>query len=120
MAIIKCPECNSEISDKSLTCIKCGCPINGGTNTDNKNLKISYPKDGRPATPKIKVFINGRQIGEYADGTENELQVNESGTLLFKGSFRKVEVNFDCTKNYHVTLTWNTLTGKIVADVERW
>ena len=28
MALIKCPECGSEISDKALQCIKCGYPIN--------------------------------------------------------------------------------------------
>lgn len=28
MAIIKCPECQNEVSDKAATCPKCGCPIN--------------------------------------------------------------------------------------------
>ena len=27
MALIKCPECGKEISDKSKTCINCGYPI---------------------------------------------------------------------------------------------
>lgn len=27
MALIKCPECNKEISDKSNCCIYCGYPI---------------------------------------------------------------------------------------------
>ena len=27
MALIKCPECNKEISDKSTVCINCGCPV---------------------------------------------------------------------------------------------
>lgn len=26
MALIKCPECGQEISDKAVTCPKCGCP----------------------------------------------------------------------------------------------
>lgn len=28
MALIKCPECGKEISDKALTCPNCGTPIN--------------------------------------------------------------------------------------------
>ena len=28
MAMIKCPECGAEISDRAINCIKCGCPIN--------------------------------------------------------------------------------------------
>ena len=27
MALIKCSECGKEISDKSKTCIHCGCPV---------------------------------------------------------------------------------------------
>ena len=27
MALIKCPECGSKISDKSIECIKCGYPL---------------------------------------------------------------------------------------------
>lgn len=27
MALIKCPECGKEISDKAKKCIHCGCPI---------------------------------------------------------------------------------------------
>ena len=27
MALINCPECNREITDKSKNCIHCGCPI---------------------------------------------------------------------------------------------
>lgn len=27
MALIKCPECGKEVSDKAQACINCGCPI---------------------------------------------------------------------------------------------
>ena len=27
MALIKCPNCGKEVSDKALTCIHCGCPL---------------------------------------------------------------------------------------------
>ena len=27
MALIKCPECGKEISDKAAACINCGCPV---------------------------------------------------------------------------------------------
>lgn len=28
MALIKCPECGKEISDKAIACPECGCPMN--------------------------------------------------------------------------------------------
>ena len=27
MALIKCPECGAEVSDRAAACIKCGCPL---------------------------------------------------------------------------------------------
>jgi len=118
MAMIKCKECGKDISDKSSSCIHCGCPVISSTN--NGNLRIIYSKDSRALVPKIQVSINGNQLAELKNGSETELTVNESGTLLFKGSFRKAEVEFDKDKNYKITLGWNTLTGKLMADVERW
>lgn len=38
MALIKCPECETEVSDKASNCPKCGCPINVVTRT--KKIKI--------------------------------------------------------------------------------
>ncbi|MCL2628035.1 MAG: hypothetical protein FWD44_04965 [Oscillospiraceae bacterium] len=38
MALTKCPECNKEISDKSLSCIGCGCPVE---QRGNKNEPLS-------------------------------------------------------------------------------
>ena len=35
MALIKCPECGKEISDKARACIHCGYPI------ENRNLDIN-------------------------------------------------------------------------------
>lgn len=33
MALIKCPECGKEISDRAASCIHCGCPLQQATNT---------------------------------------------------------------------------------------
>lgn len=33
MALIKCPECSKEISDRAASCIHCGCPLQQATNT---------------------------------------------------------------------------------------
>lgn len=33
MALIKCPECGKEVSDKASCCVHCGCPIHSEQNT---------------------------------------------------------------------------------------
>ncbi len=42
MALIKCEECNNEVSDKAATCPKCGAPILNITNnvTDDGRIRV--------------------------------------------------------------------------------
>jgi len=40
MALIKCPECNAEISSNAESCPKCGYPIAGGGSTQAHGGKI--------------------------------------------------------------------------------
>lgn len=41
MALIKCPECNKEVSDKAVVCIHCGYPLQELIGEDNLDLKNS-------------------------------------------------------------------------------
>lgn len=43
MAMIKCPECGKEISDKAKTCISCGCPLEEMTSSGI--VRIRMPND---------------------------------------------------------------------------
>lgn len=43
MAMINCPECGKEISDKAKTCIHCGCPI-GEESGENKTTVANVVK----------------------------------------------------------------------------
>ncbi len=43
MALIKCPECGKEISDKAISCPNCGCPnsefhVSNNNNKDNSQI----------------------------------------------------------------------------------
>ena len=47
MALMKCPECGKEISDKAKSCPNCGCPIIQGitrTTITGKKIPIVCPK----------------------------------------------------------------------------
>lgn len=47
MALINCPECNNEISDKAVSCPKCAFPINQQTSKPiSKNDKGLTVADG--------------------------------------------------------------------------
>lgn len=49
MALIKCPECGKEISNKAVACIHCGCPLQQGTNTTHTSVEhtstTNYPQE---------------------------------------------------------------------------
>ena len=52
MALIKCPECGKEISDKANKCPNCGCP------TKNKKKKIiKYNKIIMPIAVIVLAYI---------------------------------------------------------------
>lgn len=58
MALIKCPECHKEISDKAISCPNCGCPINTDDNkllNEIKNQAIELRKEKNKT--KLTVFI---------------------------------------------------------------
>lgn len=40
MAMIKCPECGKEISDKAKSCIHCGCPLSEMTTSGTVRIKM--------------------------------------------------------------------------------
>ena len=43
MALIKCPDCQKDVSDKAEKCPFCGCPINPSiTNSPSETSAISY------------------------------------------------------------------------------
>lgn len=46
MGLIKCPECGKEISDKSLYCLNCGCPVRKGEAP--KKTYSTCPNCGNP------------------------------------------------------------------------
>lgn len=66
MALIKCPECNKEISDKSPQCIYCGYPISD-TITQNR-------------TDERICIVNGKSI--YLDFLLDNIEIKEKMSRL--------------------------------------
>ena len=54
MSLIKCPECDQEISNQAVICVKCGNPINKNASQQN-NLSAAWNAVTKSRTP-INVF----------------------------------------------------------------
>lgn len=58
MALIKCPECENEISDKAEACPKCGCPISKASDSISETSSSSYVyKRKIPIVPIVVIVI---------------------------------------------------------------
>jgi len=58
MALIKCTECDKEISDKAPACIHCGCPMAEITRLPNIDIQDLLNNNGRDKEKMISLLIN--------------------------------------------------------------
>lgn len=80
MALIKCPECHREVSDRATACPNCGCPISGpqaSTDTIIKIGDIFYPTNDwaiKRAQAKTSVeIINAGTKQVLGSGTQGSV-----------------------------------------------
>ena len=128
MALINCPECGKEISDKSKQCIHCGYPLEALENTsniDNKNnlYSVNFIDIGTQKVKVIKVTreITGLGLKEAKDLVDHVSCIKTNVSLEEANSIKKqmeeidagVEIvpcsdnNKVCTPVYKSTLSRN-------------
>lgn len=120
MALIKCPECEKEISDKATSCPNCGCPLQGrAINIVAKVNEKGYWSAGRLAIGIISIvlffFI---MLQSCAAGLNNAIEENgsDSGSRGFwLAVFMLISgIVGVCTRNSKAR------TGAIVTTVLYW
>ena len=84
MALIKCPECGKEVSDKAQNCINCGCPLAG----INPSGTVSVAMNGTGIVQMYIFNMENREIlwsgrnGEVARfNVEKETEISVVGSL---------------------------------------
>ena len=65
MALIKCPECGKEISDKAMVCIHCGCPI------------MNVEQDEADTATKKKKQYRVQHNNDYSDSKKERRTVKD-------------------------------------------
>ena len=79
MALIKCPECGKEVSDKAKACPNCGCPIE--ETNPNGEIKIKFLKSDNKfnnftAAQKVVLRVNGEEKWKGVVGECVELKLD--------------------------------------------
>lgn len=104
MALMKCPECNKEISDKAIACPGCGFPIvKDGSNQGQSNEELiaqnCYNKFPFDKVKGIKEFhdISGRGLRESKEMMDIFYNSSEF-ELLNKKTQEKIEIRREVKK----------------------
>ena len=88
MALIKCPECGKEISDKAPACIHCGYPLNNQSLRDKKIPSIT-----------IEIFGQTYDVSDIYNRSEYQLNTLMKDDNKFKGiAFLRREYNLGLTE----------------------
>lgn len=118
MALIKCPECNSEVSSQAKECPRCGYPIaniqqtSSKSNTTQKST-IQQPKSQQPATQKtngnsmgclpivIIIFILIGLLGSCSDSDDDYRDTLESGQQKYYSGEEMTEEEYNAVKSFN-------------------
>lgn len=113
MALVKCKECNKEISDKAKTCIHCGCPIN--ESKENKKTNNVFTKIWLVICILTCLFISAIyfiNIFNILNLSINigNIAINVMGilALLLGGAYIFLLITFS-KKSFHILLGINAL-----------
>ena len=111
MALINCPECGKQISDKAAACIHCGYPLENAAQTNNKARPSSICSIRlEKITDLVKIAVHSTEIAAILNITTDELttaikqmpcilkaniDINEGDSILSKLSAFPMVVSMD-------------------------
>lgn len=106
MALIKCPECGKEISDKAKACPNCGCPV--AEMTTSGTVRIKMPNNivegwvGLFSSRDASVSADGKILWKGHHGENAEFIIDEPTkiTINLGGWANEVEGTVSPKKKY--------------------
>lgn len=115
MSLIKCPECDKEISSSIEKCIHCGYELRKENKVKGGKVIIHSYNESFAVNPSVKVYINDNFITEINKGTTKTLEIENDATLTFKSSIRSTNVNVSCDRTTEIQLSFDRGTGALKA-----
>ena len=123
MALIKCPECGKEISDKASNCPSCGYPIEALSPEGTVKIKVSVLRapTGLNGNQKVSIFSNGRVLWEGKSGEVAEVFFNGETNVTVKYHMSLMHYGGECSgiidpaksKKYNVSARQGIMSTKL-------
>lgn len=123
MAMIKCPECGAEISDRAGTCIHCGCPLQSQvqSQTEEGTLVIYGYTGWFLVKPSLQIYKNGEYIGDVSyKAKTKEIPIVGPTEIEIKCGIRSTLVRVPPYKHSEIHAEFNTFTGSIMAEIRSY
>lgn len=124
MALIKCPECGKEISDKAAACPSCGCPSSEWISSNTTSMKQSStpPECMSPEelTPIVEKIYNSHwpgEIGKMVDDLVSKTGMSKSAAENIIAKYKeeknkeKYQANYE-KKEFHGIYRYGLFGGK--------
>jgi hypothetical protein len=112
MALISCPECGNEVSDKAPACPKCGVPIF----RESKVTVYGYTQQFA-INPKVSIFWNNELVGTVKRFDRLSFPIDADGVVSFKSSARSASVPVKADGNTNIKISWNRFTGRMIPQI---
>ena len=118
MALIKCPECGKDVSDRAESCPNCGCPVE----SSGGKVRIMLPVFRRYENQKVTIIYNGKILwkGVAGDVAEVCLERNSYLTIIYHSfiPFYRYEfsgvIDLSKSKRYTLSLHIGFISSKLV------
>jgi len=113
MALINCPECGKEISDKATACPGCGMPLRR-EDRGTYDVVITREKQWFLINPKIKIIVDAAD--EFFIENDSSVTIpltTGAHTLLFSSGIRKTQTDIDVSENMNINVKFNRASGEI-------
>lgn len=113
MALIKCPECGKEISDKASSCPNCGMPLRREVR-GTYDVVITRENQWFLINPDATITVDNVDKYKLKNGSSIKIPMPTGDhTLLFSLGPRKTEAKINVTENMNINMKMNRLTGEI-------
>lgn len=111
MALIKCPECGKEVSDKAKVCINCGFPLE-----EEKSELTVFGLTQELIGGTMKLFLNGQPIGKVGKGEKITVPITSDCELTAKCGINpaKGKYSVKAGKKTVVRIKYNRMTGGFI------
>lgn len=107
-ALIACPECATEVSDRAASCPRCGAPV-------AHVVRVTAPAQTMLANPLVAVTWRGVVVAKLGRGQSVDVPVTVAGMLSCAAAGRSVDVRLTPGGPTRVMLSWSRLSGGLKA-----